>query len=150
MNDTVMSLYDGYLRRIGDKAAAASLALAEVTLTEQSEPKAAPTNGLLNFKQAAAYLGYTEHGLRKIVNRTQRSREGQHTTGATIEFCQSGRKGTLFFRREWLDQFIESHRVRPGMPSRPQVRKRSASSTRPETMDEIGRKAAKWKALCRQ
>ena len=150
MNNTVMSLYDDYLRRIGDKAAAASLALAEVTLTEQREPKPAKVEGLLNIKQAAAYLGFTEHGLRKIISRTQRSREGQHVAGATIEFCQSTQKGTLFFRREWLDEFVEHCRVRPGLCLPPKVRKRSASSHPPKLADAIEKKAAQWKALCRR
>jgi hypothetical protein len=35
MNDTVLNLYDRYLERTGDKAAAASLALADVLLAGQ-------------------------------------------------------------------------------------------------------------------
>jgi hypothetical protein len=55
-----------------------------------------PTEGLLSLREAAALLDYTEKGLRKIV-----ARRG-------IEYFQSQRWGPIKFKREWLDDFIES------------------------------------------
>ena len=55
-----------------------------------------PTEGLLSLREAAALLGYTEKGLRKII-----ARRG-------IQYFQSQRWGPIKFKREWLDEFVES------------------------------------------
>ena len=69
---------------------------------------------LLSLKEAAAYLGYTERGLRKIVGRSwlARLRTGSWNV-PTIEFSQAGKRGAIRFRREWLDDFINKGRVMP-------------------------------------
>jgi len=132
VNAIVNALFDEYLKQTGDKAAAAALTLADVMQTSL-DAKTAPAvrpgpttrEGMLNLAQAAAYLGYTAHGQRKIVVRTQASHAGQHVSGPNIEFFQSRKRGTILFRREWLDEFIAAHRVLPGTPALPKVRKKS-------------------------
>ena len=102
MNTAVNALYAKYLDHTGgDKAAAASLTLADTlqrTLDAKAEPVAEPTtDGLLNIPQAAGYLGCTPDGLRKIVARTQASQTGQRVNGPTIEFFQSRKHGPIRF-----------------------------------------------------
>ncbi|MGO9111937.1 MAG: hypothetical protein ACLP9L_22150 [Thermoguttaceae bacterium] len=104
----------------------------------------AEPEGMLNLEKAAAYLGCTAHGLRKVVQRTQRSRVGEHTTGPTIEFHQTQKGGTIYFRREWLDEYIEANHHRPGTPAAPKVRKRSL---KPETASQ--HEAIEWMSRCK-
>jgi hypothetical protein len=62
---------------------------------------------LLTLEEAAALLGYTPSGLRKIVNRTREGRQG-----ATIRFFQVG-KGPIKFRPEWIDDFVAANSFMP-------------------------------------
>lgn len=100
---------------------------------------------MLNLKQAAAYLGYSAEGLREIVHRTKRSRAGQHVLGTTIEFCQSGKSGSIRFRREWLDHFVEENRVGPGTPRLPAKQRRRPAAGRNQSPLVGG---DRWDALC--
>jgi hypothetical protein len=86
----------------------------------QSTPDAEPpADGLLSLKQAAAYLGYTAEGLREIVKRTRRGGRGP-----SIEFSQAGKRGSLRFRQEWLDRFVEQNRDGAGVPLLPKPKAR--------------------------
>jgi hypothetical protein len=148
MNATTTTLYDDYLKLTnGDIAAAASLVLADALYSsiDAKTPAQTVPDAMLSLKQAAAYLCYRAEGLREILERTRRSRAGQHVVGPTIEFSQSGKGGSIRFRREWLDAFIEAHRVQPGRPALPKVREKSF---RPETA--MQRRVAEWNALCKQ
>ena len=130
MNPVVKHIYEECLALVdGDKAAAASLTLADVMHSVRDNQALLPPSAtatamiessadrMLNLREAAHYLGYTTHSLRKIVNRSRRSHKGQSIHGPTIEFFQSRPKSTILFRREWLDQFIERHRVLAGVPT---------------------------------
>jgi hypothetical protein len=65
---------------------------------------------LLTLEEAAAQLGYSASGLRKIVNSTKAGKGG-----AGILFFQVGR-GPIKFRQEWLDEFVEANAVVPIRP----------------------------------
>jgi hypothetical protein len=137
MNTVVRQLFDNYLQVTDhDKSAAASLTLADVMQSVKDDAKAgrtpakrpaAPTDQMLNLRQAAQYLGYTTNCLRKIVSRSHRSHNGQSVHGPTIDFFQSSPKSTIFFRQEWLEQFIEKHHVQAGVPIRPSATNRRLS-----------------------
>ena len=144
MNDAVTQLYQEYLQHTGfDTTAAASLTLADVMqsardadrvgVIQSNRPSAALAERMLNLQEAARYLGYTTHCLRKIVNRSRQSHNGQSVHGPTIEFFQSSPKSTILFRREWLEQFIEKHHVRAGVPARPAIRKPSRRNRRSDS-----------------
>jgi len=81
-----------------------------------------PSDGMLSLREAATLLGYTEKGLRKIVDRSRRARKGQRVRGPTIEFFQTGRGGPIRFRREWVEAFIDTHRASPA-PEIPPTRR---------------------------
>jgi hypothetical protein len=85
---------------------------------------AQPAGGMLNIKQAAAYLGYSPKGLRKIIDRTRRKQAGACVQGPIIEFSQAGKRGTLHFRQEWLDNFIENNRDGRSTPLLPRPKPR--------------------------
>jgi hypothetical protein len=87
--------------------------------TERLDPDA-----MLNLREAAAYLGYSADGLRKIIQRTKRRQAGVHVAGPTIEFSQAGKKGSLRFRRKWLDDFIEKNRDGRDIPLLPEPKPR--------------------------
>jgi len=111
----------------GDKAAAASLTLADAlnrSLEASGTAKPAAQADILNLKEAAVYLGLSESGLRKIVDRTYRARSGRPVNGPTIEFSQPGKGSCIRFRREWLDAFIDKQRIIPA-PPKPAVIHRS-------------------------
>ena len=56
-----------------------------------------PMSPLISLTDAAAYLGMTANGLRKIVR------------GGGITYFQHGRRGRIKFRPEWLDEFVGVH-----------------------------------------
>ena len=91
--------------------------LAAVTPEETAKPD------VLNLKQAAEYLGYSQDGLRKIIHRTRRARSGRPVNGPTIEFSQPGKGACIRFRREWLDDFIDRQRLIPASPVVPRPRR---------------------------
>jgi hypothetical protein len=66
---------------------------------------------MLSLREAAALIGYTEKGLRKIVDRSKQN--GQSTKGPTIEFFQTGKGGPIRFKREWVEAFIEASKTTP-------------------------------------
>ena len=148
MHTVTFALYREYLETTGSPAAAASLTLADTlqsSMDAAQKPKTtAPAGSILNLKQAAAYLGYAPAGLREIVGRTRRKQAGLHVLGPTIEYSQAGKRGTLLFRREWLDHFIEENRVRPNNSTLPKPHKRG----RPNKADERQREMEAWDRLC--
>ena len=126
MDPTTLATFREYLRQTrGDVASAATLTLADAlqrgldgqasTVVEPAPtmPADVATVELLSLKEAAAYLGYTERGLRKIVGRSWLARRGRIVNAPTIEFSQAGKRGAIRFRREWLDDFINKGRVMP-------------------------------------
>src|SRR5208282_1209942 len=91
---------------------------------EQAKTPGDMPEGMLNLAQASAYLGCTVHGLRKVITRTQQSREGQYIKGPTIEFFQQRKWSTILFKREWLDEYIERNHLRAGSPKQPTTQRR--------------------------
>lgn len=86
-------------------------------------------NRLLCLNAAAEYLGMTAHGLRKIVKR------------GGIVYFQSGRRGRLRFKTEWLDDYIAQHTHQPRQFTPTAGRKPKAvnPSTKPESnQDRLG------------
>lgn len=77
------------------------------------EPTAPPTERMLNLKEAAEYLGFTPGRLYEIVARSRRSHAGQVTQGPTVRFFQDKKKGSIRFKREWLDEFVRAHQISP-------------------------------------
>ncbi len=153
MNATTTTLYDDYLKLTnGDIAAAASLVLADAlhssidakTPAQTVPAHPVPDAMLISLKQAAAYLGYKPNGLREIVQRTKRSRAGVHVAGPTIEFSQAGKKGSLRFRRKWLDDFIEKNRDGRDIPLLPKPKSRKGPG-RPAKATPEGEI---WSRLC--
>jgi hypothetical protein len=68
---------------------------------------------MLSLREAAAVLGYTEHGLRKIVDRSRRKAKGVRIAGPTIRFFQTTASAPIKFRPEWLEEFVAAHTVNP-------------------------------------
>jgi hypothetical protein len=79
----------------------------------------------LSLKEAAAYLGYAESGLRDVVTRSRL----QMAAGLPpdLQFAQGRHKGKLLFRREWLDNFVEV--AASPQDLRPTKRKSAAAPT---------------------
>jgi hypothetical protein len=70
-----------------------------------------PTSKMLTLREAAEQLGYTETGLRKIVDRKG------------IKYFQAKKWGTIKFKPEWLDEFVEQH-----MPQHPMIKSKPSKS----------------------
>jgi excisionase family DNA binding protein len=68
---------------------------------------------MLSLNEAAAVLGCSPSGLRKLVQRR------------AIRFFQLAKHSRIKFRREWLDEFIDAHSVVPGAPEK-SVRRQKA------------------------
>ena len=93
---------------------------------------------LLDLKEAAAALGYTVKGLRKIVDRSRARAHGARTRGPTIKFFQTSRGAPVRFRPEWIEEFIDEHTVDPddGTVSRRRGnKKRPVSEIETELLD---------------
>jgi hypothetical protein len=86
---------------------------------------------LLRLKDAAERIGYSETGLRHIVDRTRRKSLGDAVSGPTIKFMQAGKNSTILFKQEWLDEFIDLHTVDPSAaePVRTPARKPRGTAT---------------------
>lgn len=56
-----------------------------------------PTGDVLSLEEAADYLGYSVHGLRKIKYRKE------------IQFSQKVKGAPIFFKQEWLDEFLATN-----------------------------------------
>jgi hypothetical protein len=76
-------------------------------------PAPAAADEMLSLPEAAKLLGYTQKGLRNIVDRSKRALAGRRVDAPTIEFAQAGVRGAIRFRREWLDAFIAGHPPAP-------------------------------------
>ena len=68
---------------------------------------------LIGLREAARMLGYTEKGLRKIVERSRARAAGLRTHGPTIKFFQTGRGSPVKFRLEWIEEFVEGNTIDP-------------------------------------
>lgn len=67
---------------------------------------------MLSLNEAAAILGCSPSGLRKLVQRR------------AIRFFQLAKHSRIKFRREWLDEFIDAHSIAPGAPAKPMRQRR--------------------------
>jgi len=80
---------------------------------------------MLNLREAAEQLGYKPSGLREIVDRTRKGKQG-----ATIQFFQVG-KGPIRFKQDWLDEFVAANSIAPGqvtVQQRPRQRRKPFSA----------------------
>lgn len=99
-----------------------------------ASPAASPMAGMLSLKAAARYLGRSPQYLREVVVYSRSLRPGATATRPTIEFYQSGKRGRILFRQEWLDAFIQEHLHQPPkevLSPVAQPRKRKASKKSP-------------------
>jgi hypothetical protein len=62
---------------------------------------------MISLKDAAKYLGCSVQGLHHIVNRSRDASNGAMVKGETIQFCQYTPGGSVRFKKEWLDDFID-------------------------------------------
>jgi hypothetical protein len=88
----------------------------------------------LRLREAAEQIGYSERGLRQIVERSRQKNLGYAVDGPTIKFMQAGKNSTILFKQEWLDEFIDLHTVDPSkaVPFRAPIRKKQcAHAARP-------------------
>jgi len=93
--------------------------------------KTEPLAELLSLQEAARILGYTEKGLRKIVERSRARCNGARTRGATIKFFQAARGSAIRFRPEWIEEFIEEHTLDPSQ---------AVTESQPRKQKSTGRK----------
>lgn len=63
---------------------------------------------LLNMKQGATRLGYSQSGMRKLVEKSKKRLDGYPVKGPTIRFFQPSSGDEIKFRAEWLDEFIDA------------------------------------------
>jgi len=75
------------------------------------------SEALLDLNEAAALLGYSVSGLRKLVSRRE------------VRFFQARPHAPIKFRRAWLDDFIDSNSIEPGAP--PVIAKRKKPKREP-------------------
>ena len=68
-----------------------------------------PKSEVFDLEQAAAYLGYSVDGFRKLVDQ---ARKGNND----LEFCQPTKGGRIMFKREWLDNFVSPTARKPVTP----------------------------------
>ena len=68
---------------------------------------------LLNLKQAAAVLGYSAGGFRKLLK-----------SGRGPQFTRAGGHGHYRFKLEWLDGFVEEGATAPKEKTRPIIEAR--------------------------
>jgi hypothetical protein len=76
---------------------------------------------VINLRQAAELLGYSESGLRKLIAR------------GDIRYFQVRPHAPIKFRQEWLDEFID----RGTKPSEPETRTRT-TKPKPPTVGSFG------------
>lgn len=69
---------------------------------------------LISLDTAAAQLGYSESGLRKLIRRK------------AIQFFQVSPHTAIKFKQEWLDEFVESKSTKPSQPLPPQPKPTTA------------------------
>ncbi len=99
--------------RLGTTPGKAKVFLAECLSALAAVSPASTADEMLTLPEAAKILGYTEKGLRNIVERSKRALAGQRVNGPTVEFAQAGVRGAIRFRREWIENFIAGHRPTP-------------------------------------
>lgn len=69
------------------------------------------SEGILNIKEAARWMGLSVRSLRRNVDRSKRP--GGPVDGLTIKYVQIGDRGPIRFKPEWLAQFVNDHAVPP-------------------------------------
>lgn len=79
---------------------------------------------MLGIEDAAEQLGCTVSGVRKIVARGE------------IRYFQHGKRGTLRFKPEWIEEFIAQHTHAPGNQPPPRMPARRAPKPRPSPDSE--------------
>lgn len=88
------------------------------------------------IKEAAEYLGICERGLWTIISRSRRAAQGIYVEGPTIKFYQAGVRGKIWFKLEWLDDFIRGNTITP-IDARPvSILITKATTTKPLTQHE--------------
>jgi len=98
-------------------------------------PTPAAADEMLSLPQAAQLLGYTEKGLRNIVDRSKRALAGRRVQAPTIEFAQAGVRGAIRFRREWIDNFIAGHPPAPYKRTKTTTRAKASHGLRYDLLD---------------
>ncbi len=99
-------------------------------------PAPAAADEMLSLPEAAKLLGYSEKGLRNIVDRSKRALAGRRVEAPTIEFAQAGVRGAIRFRREWIDNFIAGHPPAPAKRTKTTTRSKASHGLR---YDLLGR-----------
>ena len=81
---------------------------------------------MLSLKEAAEYLGYSEKGFRRIVDRSRAASKGAKVRGPVIRFFQTSRNAPVRFQQEWIDEFVEKNTIDPfrAMPAAKKVKSR--------------------------
>ena len=88
------------------------------------------------IKEAAEYLGICVRSLWTIMSRSRRAAQGIYVEGPTIKFFQAGVRGKIWFKLEWLDDFIRQSTVTP-IDARPvSILVTKATTTKPLTQHE--------------
>jgi hypothetical protein len=79
---------------------------------------------MLSIRDAARHLGCSTDTVRQLVNRSKARLAGHATSGPTIKFFQTGRYGSIRFRPEWLEEFIDAGTRDPDVSvERPRAKK---------------------------
>jgi hypothetical protein len=68
---------------------------------------------MLSLREAAALLGYSERGLRRIVDRSRQKSQGIRVAGPMIRFFQTAASAPIHFKQEWVEEFIAAHTIDP-------------------------------------
>ena len=87
-------------------------------------------------KDAAEYLGMCQRSLWTIISRSRRAATGTYVEGPTIKFYQAGLRGRIWFKLEWLDEFIRQSTVTPIDAKPVSILVTKATTTKPLTQHE--------------
>jgi len=98
-------------------------------------PAPAAADEMLSLPEAAKLLGYTQKGLRNIVDRSKRALAGRRVEAPTIQFAQAGVRGAIRFRREWIDNFIAGHPPAPYKRTKTTTRAKASHGLRYDLLD---------------
>jgi excisionase family DNA binding protein len=91
---------------------------------------------MLSLKEAAAMLGCTESGLRKLVAKNE------------IRYFQHGHGGRIRFKAEWIDDFVEKFSSAPNSaPSEYVPKKRKTKTERDSTAEGDDDLGFNWELL---
>jgi excisionase family DNA binding protein len=86
------------------------------------------TRTMLSLKQVAAYMGFSEAGVRKLIAKRK------------LRYFQTGKHGRIKFRPEWLDEYVAKNTIAPADECPPppvRRRKRLQQTIRQTETDNI-------------